>query len=95
MFGNSSPRACSDADGKKPMSDEHYSVVIDPELCMGSGVCVAYVADAFTIGSDTKAAVQNPVAADRADIEIAASACPTGAITVTTQREGGAGEDER
>lgn len=73
------------------MPEEQYVVELDREICMGAGVCVAYAADNFTIGNDAKGEVRTPVVTSASDIEVAASGCPTGAITVALRSEGHTG----
>jgi ferredoxin len=48
---------------------------------MGSGVCIAFAPATFTHDAETKAVVLDPAEDSEADIEAAAEACPTGAIT--------------
>jgi ferredoxin len=75
------------------MPEEQYVVELDREICMGSGVCVSYAADTFAMGSDAAAEVTTPIVTDVSEVEVAASGCPTGAITVT-RRTVGAGNDD-
>jgi ferredoxin len=72
------------------MSEQQYVVDLDQEMCMGSGVCVSYAPKAFGIGSNAKAVVVQPIAANSRDVEVAVSACPTGAITLTRRPDGAA-----
>ncbi|MFD6859008.1 ferredoxin [Rhodococcus sp. NPDC060090] len=76
------------------MSDEQYLVELDREICMGAGVCVSYAADTFAMGSDATAEVRTPIVTEMSDVEVAASGCPTGAITLMRSVEG-ADRDER
>jgi ferredoxin len=77
------------------MSEEQYVVELDREICMGAGVCVVYAADSFTIGHDAKGQVTTPVVTSPSDVEVAASGCPTGAITVTSARKETPTHDDR
>ncbi|MEE2059342.1 ferredoxin [Rhodococcus artemisiae] len=70
------------------MPEEQYVVELDREICMGSGVCVSYAAGTFAMGSDAAAEVTTPIVTDVSDVEVAASGCPTGAITVTRRTVG-------
>lgn len=70
------------------MPDGQYVVELDREICMGSGVCVSYAADTFAMGSDALAEVRTPIVTEVSDVEVAVSACPTGAITLTRSAEG-------
>lgn len=56
-----------------------WSVTVDPELCMGSGVCTVYAAATFTL-STAPAVVVDPPGDSIDTIRIAIEACPTGAI---------------
>jgi len=73
------------------MSEQQYVVDLDQEICMGSGVCVSYAPEAFAIGSDAKAVVLQPISTRSQDVDVAVSACPTGAITLA-RRSGGAAD---
>ncbi|MGX6508546.1 ferredoxin [Rhodococcus sp. SJ-2] len=75
------------------MPEEQYVVELDREICMGSGVCVSYAADIFAMGSDAAAQVTSPIVTDVSDVEVAASGCPTGAITVTRRTLGAKSND--
>jgi ferredoxin len=69
-------------------TERRISLVVDRDLCMGSGVCIAYAPATFAHDAETKAVVQD-AAGDPADhIRIAVEACPTGALSVLDD-EGG------
>jgi len=59
-------------------------VIIDPDLCIGSGECSRLVPEAFEL--DEEAGVSHPLpAAMRTDpdrLRAVAAACPTGAISL-------------
>jgi ferredoxin len=58
-------------------------VTVDPELCMGSGTCMAVAPDLFDMGGDgTAIPLQSPVERN-AKLDQAVSRCPTGAIAAT------------
>lgn len=59
-------------------------VVIDPELCIGSGECVRLIPTAFKLDNDLGVSVPLPSARDvpRDLLDDAESGCPTGAITI-------------
>ncbi|WP_068158371.1 ferredoxin [Rhodococcus phenolicus] len=69
------------------MPENRYVVELDQEICMGAGVCVSYAADTFAIGPGPKAELVHPVT-NISDVQVAASGCPTGAITVRDSQEG-------
>ncbi len=59
-------------------------VVIDPDLCIGSGECVRLVPVAFRLDEDLGVSVPLPGAGD-VEIELlyaAEGGCPTGAIRI-------------
>jgi ferredoxin len=57
-------------------------ITVDRQLCMGSGVCVAFAPATFAHDDDTKAVVVDPAGDPMTDIKAAAEGCPTGAITL-------------
>jgi ferredoxin len=67
-----------------------YTIEIDRDVCMGSGVCVVYAARTFSIDDETKSTVIDPAGDLFEQIEAAASGCPTGAIKITKVGDGGA-----
>ena len=64
-------------------------IVVDRELCMGSGMCIVYAPNTFAHDDETKAVVMDPAGDPIDAIRNAVQACPTSAITfVTDEREG-------
>jgi ferredoxin len=59
--------------------------VVDPDLCIGCGLCEDTCPEVFRLGEDGIAHVitENPGVETYPDIEGAAELCPTAAITVT------------
>jgi ferredoxin len=58
-------------------------VFIDRDVCIGSGMCVAYASATFAQNEAAKAIIVDP-AGDPADvIRAAVDACPTGALSLT------------
>lgn len=59
--------------------------VVDPDLCIGCGLCEDTCPEVFRLGEDGIARVidEDPPAETYPDIEGAAELCPTAAITVT------------
>lgn len=60
-----------------------WTVTVDRDRCLGSGVCVLYAPDTFTHDDDAKAVVVahgDPLDAVRTAVE----GCPTQALHVTT-----------
>jgi ferredoxin len=66
-----------------------YTIHIDRELCMGSGVCVVYAPRTFEIDDETKSTVTDAAGDPLEQIRTAAAGCPTGAITVTVEPDAG------
>ena len=58
-------------------------VKVDPELCMGSGTCMAVAPALFEIGEDGAARPLQSVVEPSAQVDEAISRCPTGAIEAT------------
>jgi ferredoxin len=63
------------------------SVAVDRDLCMGSGVCIAFAPATFAHDTETKAVVVDSSGDREADVRAAAEGCPTGAI-VLVENEG-------
>ena len=64
------------------MPEASYSIEIDRELCVGSGVCVVTAASTFEIDDETKSRVVDPSGDSLEQIQAAAAGCLMGAITV-------------
>jgi ferredoxin len=56
---------------------------------MGSGLCIVYAPATFAHDDQTKAVVIDPTGDPVESIFTAIEACPTGALTVRTETEGG------
>jgi ferredoxin len=68
-------------------------IVVDRELCMGSGMCIVYAPGTFAHDDQTKAVVVDPDGDPIESIRNAVQACPTSAIRIVddTNREDGEG----
>ena len=63
-------------------------VVVDRDICMGTGMCIVYAPSTFAHDVDTRVVVRQPPADDPAAVRAAVEACPTGALAlVTDERE--------
>jgi ferredoxin len=62
-------------------------IVIDRDLCMGSGNCVVWSPGVFELGDDGIAAVVDASAAPEETVLVAARGCPTRAIVVRRDGE--------
>ena len=71
------------------MAEPRYSIHIDRDVCMGSGVCAVYASRTFELDDETKSTVADAVGDPLEQIRVAASGCPTGAITVTVEEDAG------
>jgi ferredoxin len=67
------------------VGEARYSIHIDRDVCMGSGVCTVYAPRTFELDDDTKSTVADPAGDPLDQIRVAAAGCPTGAITVIVE----------
>ena len=58
------------------------TIVVDRELCMGSGMCIVYAPNTFAHDDETKAVVIDPAGDPIDAIRNAVQACPTSAIKI-------------
>ena len=56
-------------------------IVVDRELCMGSGMCIVYAPGTFFHDDDAKAVAADPPGDDEATVRAAVDACPMGALS--------------
>jgi ferredoxin len=57
-----------------------WEIVVDRDVCMGSGVCFVYAPNTFEIGDDAKSSVVNPDGDAITAIRAAVEGCPTRAL---------------
>ena len=57
-------------------------VVIDREVCLGTGLCIVYAPRTFAHDDETTAVLQEPPHDDPADVRTAVEACPVGALSL-------------
>jgi ferredoxin len=62
-------------------------IVVDRELCMGSGMCIVYAPGTFAHDDETKAIVVDPTGDPIEAIRNAVQACPTSAIRIENDAE--------
>ena len=67
-----------DANAARPVA----GIVVDRELCMGSGMCIVYAPNTFAHDDETKAVVIDPAGDPIDAILNAVQACPTSAIKI-------------
>ncbi len=58
------------------------AVVIDRDLCLGTGLCVVYAPQTFAHDDETKAVLQDPPHDAEGDVATAVEACPMGALAL-------------
>ena len=61
------------------MPDLKKKVVVNPDACIGCGICASIAPDVFKMNDEGKSEVLDP---DGENAESAAGACPVGAITI-------------
>ena len=66
-----------------PKADASWSVVIDRESCIGSGLCVAYAPGTFEHDDEAKAIRRNPTTEGLDGVRTAVEACPMGALELS------------
>jgi ferredoxin len=66
-----------------PKADAGWSVVIDRESCIGSGLCVAYAPGTFEHDDEAKATLRNPTTEGLDEVRTAVEACPMGALQLS------------
>jgi ferredoxin len=57
-----------------------FSIEVDRELCIGSGVCIAYAGGTFDHDLEGKAIVRSPSSDALDTIRSAVEGCPMGAL---------------
>jgi ferredoxin len=72
------------------MPESSPNIVVDRELCMGSGMCIVYAPGTFAHDDETKAVVTDPDGDPIDAIRNAVQACPTSAIRIVDDQEEGA-----
>jgi ferredoxin len=75
-----------------PETDATPTIVIDRELCMGSGMCIVYAANTFAHDAETKAVVIDPTGDSIDAVRNAVQACPTSAIRILNDDQGDGAE---
>lgn len=66
-----------------------WSITIDRETCIGSGLCVTYAAGTFDQDEGATAVLREPITDGLDDVRAAVDACPTHAITLHEDEEEG------
>lgn len=63
------------------------TIVADPEVCIGSGMCVTYAPRTFDQDANAKVVVLEPPSDELEVVQAAIDACPTGAITLRPSQQ--------
>ena len=66
-----------------PAGQTHARVTVDPELCVGSGTCIAVAPALFEMSDGGTALPLQRVVGWSAELDKAVSRCPTSAIAVS------------
>jgi ferredoxin len=59
-----------------------WTVEVDRDVCMGSGMCCIYGSSSFEIDEESKAVFKGAQEGSLAEVETAVEACPTGALVL-------------
>lgn len=65
-----------------------WTVSVDRELCLGSGMCMVYAPGTFAHDDEAKATVLVPSPDGIDEIRAAVEACPTGALRLAADERG-------
>jgi ferredoxin len=63
---------------------EALRVLIDRDVCMGSGMCIVYAPGTFSHDDEAKAVAADPPGDDEATVRSAVDACPMGALSLAS-----------
>jgi ferredoxin len=72
-----------------PEAERRWTIAVDRERCMGSGLCVMYASGTFEHDDQAKAIVVDPRGDPIDVIRTAVEACPTGALRLVLDDGGG------
>ncbi|MCY3578554.1 MAG: ferredoxin [bacterium] len=64
-----------------------WSIDIDRESCIGSGVCLVYAPNTFAHDDDAKAVVVDGATDDLESVQNAVQGCPTRALRLIVEEE--------
>lgn len=59
-----------------------YQVIVDPDLCIGAGSCVAVADTVYNLNEDGKAEITDPDSVDLDTLIKSAQSCPVNAVTI-------------
>ena len=72
-----------------PDAGHAWTVIVDREVCMGSGMCIVYAPGTFEHDDETKAVMIDPPGDAIDAVRTAVEACPTGALRLVLDDEEG------
>jgi ferredoxin len=64
-----------------------WEILVDRDVCMGSGMCCMYAPNTFDIDDETKSTVKDAHGDPIDTIRTAIEACPTGALRLSARHE--------
>ncbi len=64
-----------------------WTLVVDRELCMGTGTCMTYAPATLAYDATGKAVVNEPISDDLEAVRAAVESCPTQALTIVGANE--------
>ncbi len=64
------------------------TIVVDRELCLGTGMCIVYAPATFAHDADTKSVVLEPPGDSIEKIRTAIEACPMAALSLVPTERG-------
>jgi ferredoxin len=68
------------------LSEVPLTVVVDRDVCIGSGMCVVYAPATFSQDEEAKAFITDPTGDANDVIRSAVDACPTGALSLASEQ---------
>ncbi len=72
-----------------------WEIIVDREICMGSGLCIVYAPGTFDVDDNTKSVVKNAEGDSIDAIRNAIEACPTGALRLIEGPQPARGQGDR
>jgi ferredoxin len=72
-----------------PEEDAGWTISVDRELCLGSGMCIVYAPGTFAHDEQAKAIVIDGAGDPIDAIRTAVEGCPVGALSMVPRESGG------
>jgi ferredoxin len=67
------------------LAEQNHGIVIDRDVCIGSGMCVVYAPETFDQDDEAKAFTKPGSTETIEVIRSAVDACPTGALSLASE----------